>query len=419
MNQSQNTSTISLVHPVCCGIDVHKKSVSACLMFNDDKGQESSIIQEFDTFTDSLMELRDWLLEHDCPVVAMESTGVYWQPVHNILEESAQVILVNARDIKNLPGRKTDIADSKWLAGLLRYGLLKGSFIPPQHVREWRALTRLRTKHVQTLNDYKRRTHKLFQSANIKIDSVLTDLFGVTGRRLMAFLADPQREITLQDVNEAVHGRVRKKVPELYRSIQGHFTAEHAFLLRSLLRSVEHHEQEIKILNDRLNELMSSYEAILQELDVIPGVNEVIARVILAELGPNLDHFPTAQHLASWVGVCPGNNESAGKRKGGRNPVRGHHLKTILVEAGWGAIKKKDSYYKEKFYRLRARRGAKKAILAIAHKILKAVYHIMKFGTPYKELGAQYLKEKTQKANLRRLKQQAAQLGMKLTPIEA
>jgi transposase len=346
----------------------------------------------------------------------MESTGIYWRPVHNILEEVVQVVLVNARHVKNVPGRKTDIADSRWLAGLLRHGLIKGSFIPPKHVREWRDITRYRQKHVQTLNDYKRRVHKLFESANIKIDSVLSDLFGATGRRLIALLADPEAEITLEDVKKAAHGRVRHKVPELFRSIQGHFTAHHAFMLRSLLLTISHHEQEIQTLDIQLQEIMSEHTPILEELDRIPGINEVTARAVLAEIGPDLDAFPSCSHLTSWAGLCPGNNESAGKRKGGRSPVKKHHLKTILVEAAWAATRKKDSYYKEKFHRLKSRRGPKKAIVAIAHRLLKAIYHVINFGTAFRDLGAQYLQQRAQAATLRNLRKQASILGMKLVP---
>jgi transposase len=418
MNQDKTKQIISVVHPVCCGLDVHKKSISACLIFNDSSGQEHSIIQEFDTFSDSLIKLKEWLIEHSCPIVAMESTGIYWRPVHNILEEAVEVILVNARHVKNVPGRKTDIADSRWLAGLLRHGLIKGSFIPPKHVREWRDITRCRQKHVQTLNDYKRRVHKLFESANIKIDSVLSDLFGATGRRLIALLADPEAEITLEDVKKAAHSRVRHKVPELFRSIQGHFTAHHAFMLRSLLRTISHHEQEIETLDCRLKELMSEHTPILEELDRIPGINEITARSVLAEIGPSLDAFPSCSHLTSWAGLCPGNNESAGKRKGGRSPVKKHHLKTILVEAAWAATRKKDSYYKEKFHRLKSRRGPKKAIVAIAHRLLKAIYHVIKFGTAFRDLGAQYLQQRAQAATLRYLRKQASILGMKLVPTE-
>lgn len=417
MNQDKTKQTISVVHPVCCGLDIHKKSISACLIFNDSSGKEQSIIQEFDTFTDSLIELKEWLIEHNCPIVAMESTGIYWRPVHNILEEAVEVILVNAREVKNVPGRKTDIADSKWLAGLLRHGLVKGSFIPPKHVREWRDITRSRQKHVQTLNDYKRRTQKLFESANIKIDSVLSDMFGVTGRRIIHLLADSEVELTLEDIKKAAHGKVKRKVPELFRSIQGHFTAHHAFMLRSLLRTIEYHEQEIQILEDRLQELTSDYAPIIHELDQIPGINEITAKAILAEIGPDLNAFFSSNDLASWAGLCPGNNESAGKRKSGRNPVRKHHLKTIMVEAAWGAVNKKGSYYKEKFHRLKSRRGPKKAIVAIAHRLLKAVYHVVKYGEAFRDLGEEYLQRHNEKKALNRLKKQAAQLGMQLVPM--
>jgi len=195
MTQKDDSKIIRVVHPICCGLDVHKKSISACVMFNDDSGQEQHEIQVFGTFTDDLTRLRSWLIKHDCPVVAMESTGVYWRPVHNVLEEVVEVILVNARDVKNVPGRKTDVGDSLWIAGLLRHGLLKGSFIPPKMVRQWRDLTRLRKKYVQSASDYRRRTQKLFESANIKIDSVVSDLFGNTGRNLMKDIGGKIRDV--------------------------------------------------------------------------------------------------------------------------------------------------------------------------------------------------------------------------------
>ena len=200
MTQRDDSTIIRIVHPICCGLDVHKESISACVIYVDENGMDQYDIKVFGTFTDDLTRLRSWLLDYDCPVVAMESTGIYWRPVHNILEYTVEVILVNARDIKNVPGRKTDIGDSKWLAGLLRHGLLRGSFIPPKDVREWRDLTRLRKKYVQTVGDYRNRTHKLFESANIKIDSVVSDLFGVTGRNLMGLLVSGQKALTLEDI---------------------------------------------------------------------------------------------------------------------------------------------------------------------------------------------------------------------------
>ena len=211
MTQREDSKIIEVVHPICCGLDVHKESVSACVIFPGKDGADQYDIKEFGTFTDDLQRLRSWLLEHECFVVAMESTGIYWRPVHNVLEDVVDVVLVNARDIKNVPGRKTDIGDSKWLAGLLRHGLLRGSFIPSKTVREWRDLTRLRKKYVQTVGDYKKRTHKLFESANIKIDSVVSDLFGVTGRNLMNLLVSDGRRLTLLDIEGCVRGKLKGK----------------------------------------------------------------------------------------------------------------------------------------------------------------------------------------------------------------
>jgi transposase len=418
MAKSNDSSIISVVHPVCCGIDVHKEKLSACLIKTEESGTEEVLIQEFQTFTDELIRLREWLIEHDCPVVAMESTGVYWQPVHNVIEGCFAVILVNARHVKKVPGRKTDISDSKWLAGLLRHGLLRGSFIPPREVREWRDLTRLRRKHTETLGDYKRRTQKLFESANIKIDSVASDLFGVTGRNLMKLLLSGKSKITESDVKKSMRGRIKNKEDELYRSAQGFFSEHHRFILSSLLQTVEMVENEIKRIDQRLRTLTSSHADLLERLQEVTGVAEVSSHAIVAEIGPTLETFPSSAAISSWAGVCPGNNESAGKRHSGRSPVHRNHLKTILVEVAWAAVKKKGSYYKEKFHRLKARRGSKRAIVAIAHKLLKCIYHIIKDGTRFKDLGEQFLTLRNKALALLQLKRKAHQLGYTLVPRE-
>ena len=256
----------------------------------------------------------------------MESTGIYWRPVHNVLEDAIQVVLVNARDIKNVPGRKTDIGDSKWLAGLLRHGLLRSSFIPTKEVREWRDLTRLRKKYVHTVGDYRKRTHKLFESANIKIDSVVSDLFGVTGRNLMYLLVD-QASLSLEDIVRCARGKLRGKEEELYRSIQGFFSDHHRFILRRLLHTITFLEKEISLLDAQIGDLMKDQNALLSRMKQAAGIADVSSREVLAELGPDLNEFPTGEALVSWAGLCPGNNESAGKRKSGRSPVRKHHKK--------------------------------------------------------------------------------------------
>jgi len=416
MTQKEDNRILGIVHPVCCGLDVHKEKVSACVIFLDAAGNEQIAIKEFGTFTDDLMGLREWLLDLGCPVVAVESTGIYWRPVHNILEGYIRVVLVNARDIKNVPGRKTDICDSKWLAGLLRYGLLRGSFIPDHEFRQWRDLTRLRKKYILSIGDYKRRTQKLFESANIKVDSVVSDLFGVTGRNLMSLLSSNRPKITLEEVCSCVRGKLKGKENELYRSIQGFFTEHHRFLLRTLLRTIQSLEEDVIRIEKRIIMAMRQGNDIAERLKEIPGISETAARDILSEVGTNLATFPKASSLASWAGLCPGNNESAGKRKTGRSPVRKHHLKSIMVEVAHAAVRKNGSYYKDKYYRLKAKCGSRKAIVAIAHRILKAVYYVIKEGVSFVDLGESFLALRNKERKLKYVRKQAALLGFHLVP---
>jgi len=418
MTTTNSNKVFDVMHPICCGLDVHKRTISACLLITHSDGHVESQIEEFETFTDELFRLRDWLLENNCHVVAMESTSVYWQPVYNVLEGSVEVELVNARHTKHVPGRKTDIEDCQWLANLLRNGLTKSSFIPSKETRQQRDLTRLRKKYSQCLADYKRRTQKLFESANIKISSVATDLFGTTGRALMRLLISKSK-ITYEDVEACAKGRLVHKVQELYRSIQGFFEQHHRFILEELLSTVEFLEAKIAKLDAKIEELLKENNDIIERLDEVPGINRVAACSLLSELGDTLETFPNSQALASWAGVCPGNNESAGKRYSGKTRVKKHPLKTLLVEIAWAAVKKKGSYYQAKYYRLKARRGAKRAIIAIAHRILKAIYHIIKHGDSYRELGDNYLDERTRSYKLRKLKAEAKTLGYRLVPINS
>lgn len=414
MTRSKDSKIIRIVHPICCGLDVHKESISACVLYPDVRGEEQCEVRAFGTFTDDLERLRDWLATYRCPVVAMESTGVYWRPVHNVLENAVAVVLVNARDMRNVAGRKTDIGDCKWIAGLLRHGLLRGSFIPPKAVRQWRDLTRLRKKYVQSLGDYKRRTQKLFESANIKIDSVVSDLFGVTGRNLMHLLASKRQPLSPVEVQACLRGRLKGKAAELQRSLEGFFTEHHRWILKTLLETMALLEAQIASLDHRIRDAMVDHQELLDRMKEAPGISDVSACDILAEIGPSLESFPTEPALASWSGLCPGNNESAGKRKSGRSPVSKHHLKTILVEVAWAAVKKNGSYFKDKYYRLKARRGAKRAIVAIARRILRGLYHVIKEGTRFRDLGADYLTLRNQSLKLAQLRKQAQTLGFDL-----
>jgi transposase len=416
MTQHKYTQSVSIVHPVCCGLDIHKKKISACLL-HELEGEVIFDIREFGTFTHDINELKEWLLEHECPVVAMESTGVYWRSPHNVLEDCMQIVLVNARHYKNVPGRKTDIADSQWLAELLRFGLLKGSFIPQAEVRQWRELVTQRNHFVATESDYKRRVQKVFETANVKIDSVVSDLFGVSGRNLInLILRVPTEEIQLQDVQQCLRGRLCPKYKELYDAIQGFITDHHRFLLDHYLHVIDLCRQTVLQIEEKIKDVVAQHEDVLNRLQKVPGIGFIAAVGILARLSFSLDAFQNSAALCSWAGVCPGNNESAGKRHSGRSPVCKHPLKTLLVEVAWAAVKTKGSYYRDKFYRLKARRGAKRAIIAIAHKILKAVYYIIKDGASFQDLGEDHLGKRNEKAQLLRLKKMAEKYDFKLVP---
>jgi len=312
-SKKKNTSVVSVVHDICCGLDVHKKMISACLVSSDAVDGERSEVMEFETFTDDLIKLRNWLLEKECPVVAMESTGPYWTPIHNILEGYFQVILVNPKHMKNVPGRKTDISDSRWLAGLLRYGLLKAAFIPPKYQRQWRDLTRMRKNYMETVGHFKRRVHKLFQEANIKIDSALADLFGSTGRNLMRLLVSKESSLTFSEVEDCLRGSLREKGRELYRSVKGFFEEHHRILLSVLLDTIEKLEGQIEELELRIRQVLRTSDELIDRLKEIPGVGDVSAHSLLAEVGPTLEAFPSAAALAAWCGICAGNNQSGGK----------------------------------------------------------------------------------------------------------
>ena len=415
MTKKLDTTFIQVVDPVCCGLDVHKKKISACLITLDEHGQEQYDIKEFGTFTNDLLGMKEWLTNNGCPIIAMESTGVYWRPIHNVLEGFMEVILVNARHIKNVPGRKTDIGDSKWLAGLLRHGLLRGSFIPPKEVRQWRELTRLRRTYTESLADYKRRIHKLFETANIKIDSVVSDLFGVTGRNLISLLCD-ESELSLENIRAHAKRGLKSKSKELLSSVQGFFEDHHRFQLIGMMEVIASFEKKITEITARLDTLTAGHQDLLDRLDEIPGIDKKSAQSVVSEIGVTLDEFICMGALASWSGLCPGNNESAGKRKSGRTSVRKHPFKTILIEVAWAAIKKKGSYYRAKYFKLKARRGPKKAIVAIAHRIAKAIYNIIKHGDTFKDLGENYLTAQTKQRSINNIKQRAKQLGYDLVP---
>jgi transposase len=417
MPPRKNTTVLSVMHEVCCGLDVHKESISACLITADSDGEEIYEMEVFGTFTDDLLRLRDWLLHHKCPIVALESTGIYWRPVHNILEAHLDVVLANARHIKNLPGRKTDLSDCQWIAGLLRVGLIRGSFIPPKEARQWRDLTRYRRSLVRRLGDAQRQAHKLLESGNIKIDSVASELFGRTGRNLMALLLKDKEELTQSHVDNCVKGKLKPKAPELFRAIQGFFQEHHRWLLADILDRVRDLEERVARVEARLRDMIRPHEELIERLDAMPGISYVAAHAIVSEVGTTLDTFVNAAALCSWAGVSPGNNQSAGKRHNARSPVRSSHLRSMLIEVAWAAIKTKHSYYRVKYFSLKSRLGPKKAIVAIAHRLLKAIFHVIKHGAVFKDLGEDYLTDLNRSSKVSYLMRQAKKMGFKLVPV--
>lgn len=420
MARKEDTRVLQVLHPICCGLDVHKASVTACLIEQTATGERTEQ-REFGTFTRELRSLKEWLLDNECPVVAIESTGVYWRPVFNVLEGSVQVILVNARHTKHLPGRKTDMSDSKWLAGLLRHGLVRGSFIPGKEVRQWRDWCRLRKTLVNDLGNYKRRFHKMLEMANIKIDTVLSDLFGATGRNLVQLLLK-ETPITLGDVEKCLRGSLarkekRQKALELHDAIQGYFGVHERDLLQPVLRTIANLENEIALIEDRLKRLFVPYNDLVRRMLPVPGIAFVSAWAVLAEVSPDLTAFRNVEAFSSWCGVSPGNHESAGKRKSARSPVHKKMIKTVLVEIAWAAIKCKASYYRDKYFRLKARLGSNKAIVAIAHRIAKALFYIIKHGQEYKDLGKDYLSLLHVNRRYAYLCREAKVIGYELVPI--
>lgn len=384
-----------------CGLDVHKETIVACV---GGTGIEKEI-RTYRTMTNDLLRLKEWLKEGDITHVAMESTGVYWKPVFNILEDSFEVMLVNARHIKNVPGRKTDVQDCEWLLKLLRSGLLRGSFIPPIDIRELRDLTRYRRKLVQAISAEKNRVQKVLEDANIKLSSVVSDTFGVSASEIIDELI--KGELTIEEMSDLSRGRLKKKKEDIKEALFGNFQGHHKFMVKASLEHIKSIEKIIADIDLEIDKKMEKYKGEYELLQTIPGVKEQGAASIIAEIGVDMDRFPTEEHLSSWAGMSPGNNESAGKKKAGRTTHGNKCLKATLTECSWAASKKKDTYLKAKYNSLVGRRGKKKALVAVGHKILIMCYHILKYKVAYKELGKDYLdkrkKDKIIKSFIRRI----------------
>lgn len=403
---------MQVVFTCCCGLDVHKNSVVACLLKQMPDGSVRREVRTFGTLTAELLRMRDWLTQEGCTHVAIESTGVYWKPVFNVLEDAVEVWLINAQHLKRLPGRKTDVQDSEWLADLLRHGLVKPSFIPPAPTRELRELTRYRIKLIQQRAAEANRIQKVLESANLKLGSVASDVLGVSGRAILeavvAGQTDPQK---LADLGQRLHCSPEELIPALEGYVQPH----HRLLLREHLDHVAHLERSIERLSAEIERRLGPFEEEVQAFDQVPGVGRRTAQDVLAEIGTDMSVFPSAAHLASWAGLCPGHNESAGKHRSGKTRKGSPWLRGALVEAAWSAVRKKDSYFRAQYFRLKGRRGPKKAIIAVAHSILEVLYHLLKQRKPYRDLGADHFDRINRQAIRRRLVHRLESLGYVVT----
>jgi len=378
---------MEVVHERCAGLDIHKKKIAACVRFNE-RGQIKSKVKSFGTMTDELVELSDWLHSFGVTHVAMESTGIFWRPIYAILESTFTVLLVNPAHIKAVPGRKTDIRDCEWIADLLAHGLLKGGFIPPEPIRDLRDLTRYRTSLIDERTREVNRLYKLLETTNIKLGSVVSDMRGLSAQAMLKSLLDG---ITDPDIlAELARGRLRKKLPELRKALVGRFRPHHRVLLETILAHIDFLEETIDDLSKEVAARMAPFAKDIELLDEVTGVNLRTIESVIAEIGIDMEAFPTEKHIASWAGLCPGNNESAGKHKSGKTRKGNPYVRRALVQAAHACINTKNSYLGSQYRRIAKRRGNKKAAVAVAHSILVIIYHILKHKIPYQDLGPDY-----------------------------
>ena len=410
---------MEVVHRRCCGLDVHKKSVVACVVLSDPSGPPQREVRTFGTFTHEVLALADWLAEQQVTHVALESTGVYWKPIWNLLEDRFALLLVNPRHIKAVPGRKTDVHDAEWLAELLRHGLLTASFVPDRTQRELRELTRYRTSLINERSAAVNRLQKTLEGANIKLASVASDVLGVSSRQMLAAVVEGTT-LEASALANLAHGQLRDKVPQLEHALSGRVGPHQRFLLAEQLAHIEALDASLERLSTEIAERMRPFDELIERLDAIPGVGRTIAEVLLAEIGADMTRFPTANHLVSWAGMCPGHNESAGKKRSGKTRKGSPWLRAALVQAAHAAARAKQTYLAAQYRRLTARRGTKKAAVAVGHSILVIVYHLLTDpDCPYFDLGATYFDQRDPGAVQRRLIHRLEALGyhVQVTPL--
>jgi transposase len=400
---------MEVLHSRCAGLDVHKDTVVACVRIAEG-AKPTQEVRSFATTTSGLLQLAEWLVDAQCTHVAMEATGVYWKPVWHVLEGSFELTLANAQHVRNVPGRKTDVNDAMWLADLLAHGLIRGSFVPPTPVQEMRDLTRTRKQMMREVVQHTQRIQRTLEDANIKLSSVISNVIGVTGRAILEALiageTDPAALAAL------ARPEIKASREELAESLRGRVSAHHRFMLKLHLEQIDSMQKAVRELEARMGEALEPFREKVELLKTIPGISDVVAHVVAAEVGLDMTRFPSAGHLISWAGLCPKMDESAGKRRSTRLRKGAPWLKTTLVTAAWAAARRKIGYLRAQFLRIKSRRGAKKAIMAVAATILTAVYHMLRNSTAYHDLGADHFDRRDKTRLAKRLIRRLQDLGL-------
>jgi transposase len=402
----------------CAGMDVHEKKVDVCIVHGPFDKPPKFEIRTFSTMTSDLEELMTWLKKYEVTTIGMESTGIYWKPIFNVMESDFTIVLANAQRLKAIPRKKTDIIDCKRIANLLRYGLLPNSFIPPRDIRELRDLNRTRRKLVGTMTSEKNRLIKVLESANIKLSSVVSKIYGVSSLALIHSLLEKDK-LSKEEISQMAKGKLKKKVDLLEKALNGKLTDHHRFLLRMHLENIDHTAKQIKKIDEEIQRKMVPFQKESKLIQTIPGISEVNASAILAEIGVDMSVFPDEAHLSSWAGVCPGNNESAGKKKSSKTQKGNSFLKGTLTESAWAASKTKDTSYNAFYHNIVRRRGKKRAIVALAHRMLIDIYYVLKTGEPYQDIGFEAVREKTVKRQERSMIRSLEKAGYSVVKAEA
>lgn len=402
----------------CAGMDVHEKKVDVCIVHGSFDKPPKFEIRTFSTMTSDLEELMTWLKKYEVTTIGMESTGIYWKPIFNVMESDFTIVLANAQRLKAIPRKKTDIIDCKRIANLLRYGLLPNSFIPPRDIRELRDLNRTRRKLVGTMTSEKNRLIKVLESANIKLSSVVSKIYGVSSLALIRSLLEKDK-LSKEEISQMAKGKLKKKVDLLEKALNGKLTDHHRFLLRMHLENIDHTAKQIKKIDEEIQRKMVPFQKESKLIQTIPGISEVNASAILAEIGVDMSVFPDEAHLSSWAGVCPGNNESAGKKKSSKTQKGNSFLKGTLTESAWAASKTKDTSYNAFYHNIVRRRGKKRALVALAHRMLVDIYYVLKTGEPYQDIGFEAVREKTVKRQERSMIRSLEKAGYSVVKAEA